>query len=259
MYKHHTGSIKSIGVSTQMTNHIYQVYRHTNIINGKSYIGYTWRPKNRWQEHLYSAKYGSTYKFHRALRKYGEQSFKHEVLLDGLLTSEQAKWAERFAVVKYDSYINGYNSNWGGGGPPFTEEHRRHLSEAQKKRPPITEETRRKISEANKDKHPNEETRRKISEALKGKTKPPFTEEHRHHLSEACKKLPPFTEDHKRHMSEANKGKTRPPFTEEHRHHLSEANKGKKRPPFTEDHKRHMSEAKKLSWQKRKSANVINS
>ena len=193
MYKHHTGSIKSIGVSTQMTNHIYQVYRHTNIINGKSYIGYTLRPKNRWQEHLYSAKYGSTYKFHRALRKYGEQSFKHEVLLDGLLTLEQAKWAERFAVVKYDSYINGYNSNWGGGGAPFTEEHRRHMSEANK-----------------------------------GKTRPPFTEEHRHHLSEACKKLPPFTEDHKRHLSEAQK--KRPPITEETRRKISEALKGKTKP-----------------------------
>lgn len=51
---------------------------------------------------------------------------------------------------------------------PFSEEHRRKLSEARRKRI-ISEETKKKISESNKGKKLSEETRKKISEANKGK------------------------------------------------------------------------------------------
>ena len=56
------------------------VYVHTNMINGKKYVGITSQnPKHRWQAD------GSGYKtqlyFWRAIQKYGWNNFKHEILL----------------------------------------------------------------------------------------------------------------------------------------------------------------------------------
>lgn len=84
---------------------------------------------------------------------------------------------------------------------PFTEEHRRKLSESMKgkKHAPLSEETRRKISESQKGKtgfwkgkHHSDETRKKISEAEKGRPSPmkgrTFSEETRRKISEAGKR-----------------------------------------------------------------------
>ena len=68
--------------------------------------------------------------------------------------------------------------------------HAEHIS-LHKKGIPFTEEHRRKISEAKKGKKLmpfTEETRRKMSEDKKGKKRKPFTEEHRRKISEAAKK-----------------------------------------------------------------------
>ena len=66
---------------------------------------------------------------------------------------------------------------------PFSEEHKRNMSEA-KKGHTISEDTRRKLSEANKGKCHSEETKRKMSKARKGKH---FSEEHKRKISEAHK------------------------------------------------------------------------
>jgi hypothetical protein len=81
-----------------------------------------------------------------------------------------------------------------------SEETRRKMSEAQKKRYEDPEE-RRKVSEGNKGKKHSEEARRKMSEANKGKI---------------------TSEDTRRKMSEAQKGK---PKSEEARRQMSEAQK----------------------------------
>jgi len=50
----------------------YIVYKITNKKNGKSYIGKTeYSLEHRWNRHLSSAKNGSKFRFHSAIRKYG--------------------------------------------------------------------------------------------------------------------------------------------------------------------------------------------
>ena len=53
------------------------IYKVTNTVNGKSYIGQTVQPMNvRKGGHLYSAfQQNSNFYFHKALRKYGKENF----------------------------------------------------------------------------------------------------------------------------------------------------------------------------------------
>jgi group I intron endonuclease len=57
------------------------IYKATNKINGKSYVGQTIRTLNeRKQSHLNDSNNNSTCYFHNAIRKYGKASFKWEIL-----------------------------------------------------------------------------------------------------------------------------------------------------------------------------------
>lgn len=59
----------------------YIVYRHTSP-NGKVYIGITSRkPEQRWKN---VNGYKDSPKFYNAIKKYGWDNFKHEILFDGL-------------------------------------------------------------------------------------------------------------------------------------------------------------------------------
>ena len=69
---------------------------------------------------------------------------------------------------------------------PKSEEHKRRLSEAARKRKPTSEETKRKMSEAKK--NMSEETKRKMSEASKGRKREPHTEETKRKMREAQKR-----------------------------------------------------------------------
>lgn len=96
----------------------YLIYKHTNKINGKSYIGLTsYTIEKRWKEHVRDAiSYDSPYHFHRAIRKYPLDIWEHSVVCDSILTFEDAKNLECHYVDLYDTYNNGYNSTKGGDG-----------------------------------------------------------------------------------------------------------------------------------------------
>jgi group I intron endonuclease len=95
----------------------YLIYKHTNKINGKSYIGQTCQePEKRW------GKNGSGYKnkhkkFWRAIKKYGWDTFIHDIIYYGL-TAEEANKLERQLIEEYDSIKNGYNISEGGSNNP---------------------------------------------------------------------------------------------------------------------------------------------
>lgn len=92
----------------------YCVYKHTNKINGKVYIGLTGqKPEYRWK-HDGEGYNGSAY-FYNAIQKYGWDNFEHEILMDGL-TKEEAQLREQEYIMFFKSADNeyGYNLTFGG-------------------------------------------------------------------------------------------------------------------------------------------------
>lgn len=95
-----------------------ELYKITNIHNGKIYIGKTYIGYlNRWNRHVLDAirnDRNNNYKFANAIRKYGKDAFKVEKLLDAEEDVLEQKEVEYINL--YDSYNNGYNSTLGGEG-----------------------------------------------------------------------------------------------------------------------------------------------
>ena len=81
----------------------YCIYKHTNKINHKVYIGMTNNPKRRWANNgkEYMPKDGCNSRFWGAIKKYGWSNFKHEILISGL-TRKEAEQAEIDTIAKYD-------------------------------------------------------------------------------------------------------------------------------------------------------------
>lgn len=129
---------------------MFVVYKLTNRINGKSYIGVTSRNLNdRWFEHLKRARDGNRpgNRLYAALAEFGPQAFDREVL-DRSSSKEEAEKLEAHYIVKFGTYENGYNSNLGGAGfLEFPEHIKRKISAAQKGKI-ISPESRAKMSAA---------------------------------------------------------------------------------------------------------------
>ena len=141
-------------------------------MNGKRYVGATGQTlDDRWDRHIVSARRGSEYRFHQAIRKHGSASFE-AVILEEELSSEEACALERMWIRLLGTKLwkLGYNMTDGGDGAPgrviseeTREKHRqaqlgKKHSEATKekmrtshsKRQPISDETPRRLSNARK-------------------------------------------------------------------------------------------------------------
>ncbi|MBQ7343999.1 MAG: GIY-YIG nuclease family protein [Clostridia bacterium] len=89
------------------------IYKHTNKLNGKSYIGQTCqKPSARWNS---GNNYCRSFKFGKAIDKYGWDSFSHEIIESNIETQDLANQREIYYIELFDSYKNGYNSTKGGG------------------------------------------------------------------------------------------------------------------------------------------------
>lgn len=101
------------------TKDIYSIYKATNLINNKSYIGFTNNHKIRKRDHLSSAKSGSDNcpKFYRSIRKYGPENFTWELLWQSPCKGT-ALLAEYYYINIFDSIKNGLNCTAGGNCPP---------------------------------------------------------------------------------------------------------------------------------------------
>lgn len=83
------------------------IYKITNVVNGKCYIGQSVDIVRRWRNHRGS--YQTEDKaLYRAMRKYGLENFTFEVLEEcdvAALNERELYW-----IREYDSYNNGYNA-----------------------------------------------------------------------------------------------------------------------------------------------------
>lgn len=119
-----------------------KIYLIKNIINNKSYIGQTIRPvKARFMQHIKSGR-GL---IGRAIKKYGMDNFKFEVLYDCLsvedLNNKEIEFIKKFNTIA----PNGYNLQGGGNSYPKSFNHKFKISEALKGIK-VSEETKNKQS-----------------------------------------------------------------------------------------------------------------
>ena len=95
------------------------IYKYTNKINGKIYIGQTIDEERRKLEHF---KAKDDFYFHRALRKYGMDNFQYDVLYSSTEINNKNEIIdvlnklETEYILKYNSYKSefGYNQTKGG-------------------------------------------------------------------------------------------------------------------------------------------------
>lgn len=180
------------------------IYKITNKINGKIYIGQTTQSlTRRWKQHCNNAK-NKRYALRNAIIKYGAINFTVEQI-DTAWSREELDQKEIYWIEYYKSmFPNGYNLTTGGKHCEISEELRVRLSAVNKGKKPskkcieqsvkarkgkkLSEEHRKKMGESHKGekshffgrrlygsdnprygKHLSEESKRKISENRKGK------------------------------------------------------------------------------------------
>lgn len=103
---------------------MYYIYKYTNKINGKIYIGQTNNIQKRKNGHRSAANNQKAHEyndaFHAALRKYGEENFNFEIVeeINEAFGRDYLNERERFFIKLFNSHIsqNGYNITWGGDG-----------------------------------------------------------------------------------------------------------------------------------------------
>lgn len=90
-----------------------EVYKITNKLNGKIYIGQSLNTQRRWKEHQASWVQNSI--INKAVRKYGPENFEIEILYKGENYNEK----EKYFIEHFDSINKGYNLLPGGEEPPI--------------------------------------------------------------------------------------------------------------------------------------------
>lgn len=91
-----------------------KLYLITNKVNGKQYVGKTYRTlEARFAQHVSEAK-RETRPICAAIAKYGSRSFLIELLSEH--EEDELEAAEEAAISLYDTYNRGYNATLGGDG-----------------------------------------------------------------------------------------------------------------------------------------------
>jgi hypothetical protein len=119
----------------------FTIYRATNRVNNKVYIGFTEHWPQRINGHNYDRRYGNTDKaFYNAIKKYGWDAFEWEVIYQSLEYEHTLNVMESYFIDEYRSWVgfedcNGYNTTRGGRGargwkrsPELIESHRQQMT-----------------------------------------------------------------------------------------------------------------------------------
>lgn len=146
-----------------MIDKVYCIYKHTNLINGKVYIGQTCqKPEYRWGKN--GDGYKSSPHFYSAIQHYGWNNFLHEVLFTNL-SADEANTLEQYLISQYKANDPkfGYNSESGGKNHTPNEKTRELQSLSAQNKPIVTKETKQKLSAAAWHRKDSEETKLKKS------------------------------------------------------------------------------------------------
>lgn len=182
---------------------MYFIYKTTNNVNNKIYIGQTNNPSLRWSQHKSNAKYNRVQQvITRAMSKYGVENFHFEIIAS-IPLKENVDSSEEEIIKQYNSRDPkvGYNIDVGGNTTPRTPEVSQRISESLKKHyenhdgwnkgGKLTEEWKENIFKAsigklgtNSGKKFSEEHKEKISASNVGKI---FSKEHIDNLSKSHK------------------------------------------------------------------------
>jgi group I intron endonuclease len=143
---------------------VYTIYRVTNLLDGKIYIGkhQTLDPNDDY--------FGSGKAIIAAIKKYGKQNFKKEVLFIFESEAEMNDKERELITEDFVSRKDTYNIGIGGeGGPHF--KGKKHSSDSKMKMATVgythTDEAKRKISDSNRRRKLSDETKKKLSEKAK--------------------------------------------------------------------------------------------
>lgn len=180
------------------------IYKITNVINEKVYVGESLDIKKRWYSHrwhLRNRKYDSH--FQKSWNKYGEESFEFSILKECLL--EELQYWEEYYINLYESYKpeNGYNKDRFSNGSKCRSEKTVNKMKEKRALQVFSEETKRKISESHKGKKHSKEHIEKIRVKSVGRK---HSEETRNKMREKRAKQV-FSDETKRKISESRKGK----------------------------------------------------
>lgn len=95
----------------------YYIYKATNKINGKSYVGQTCDFHSRvWQhQRCYDR---DDCDFHKAIKEFGFDNFSWEII-ETCESEDRACELEKYYIEKFNTYRDGYNMTKGGKGAPY--------------------------------------------------------------------------------------------------------------------------------------------
>lgn len=186
---------------TTETPKIWSLYKITNKINHKVYIGQTVNISKRWHDHRKAVlKNKPTQIVHHAMIKYGLENFEFEVIAS-CRNQEDANETETLLVDQYNSFVvneSGYNATHGGMNAPKSEEFKQmmrdwHASLSPEEKAKRSEmHSQAMINQIENKGHPaighvlTDEQKAKLSASLKARDKEVvFNEEVRKKMSDA--------------------------------------------------------------------------
>uniref|UniRef100_A0A6C0KFN7 GIY-YIG domain-containing protein n=1 Tax=viral metagenome TaxID=1070528 RepID=A0A6C0KFN7_9ZZZZ len=162
------------------------IYRIVNTINSKEYYGQSTQPLKRWSRHKANAKHNITGPLYSAIRMYGIDNFKFEIVCQCQTLQELNSKEEELIKLHNSCCPNGYNIMKGGDNREHSEETRdkiRKTLSGRKCGPPslerkknisaslighkVSDETKNKLRQASL--NMSDETKDKMRQAKLGK------------------------------------------------------------------------------------------
>ena len=183
-------------------NYTMYIYKTTNHINNKIYIGLKMQSVESSVNY-----YGSGTYIKHAIKKYGKENFSKEIIERDIIDRAMLYERERYWVAEYNSKDKsiGYNLTDGGRGPlnyKHTKAARIAITEAGKGRI-VSEESRRKASESMKALYQTNSPKAILAKAniAKAMSTRIISDETRSRMKAGVKKRPPVSDETKARMA----------------------------------------------------------